>query len=488
MLFFTLYALTAQRGVSWQDSGEFQYRLLVGDYFWNSGIARAHPLYILLGRGFIALFPHLLKLYACSMFSGLCMALALSTLFLLVQRITSSLSAAFIAVATAGFSHMLWWMSTVTEVYALSLLFLMGELCLLLLYTRTKRASLLILLFAVNGAHLAVHNVALLGLPVYGVLLILFMTKDFKRHLPVAACAALLWGVAGGMIWWQAAGLLSSGTGVAGTLESVLFGEGYRSHVTGVGNFNSFLFFANMALAAVSFVSPCWLFAPAGMLCKKSYGNQLFFRVLAALTLIHFLFWIRYFVPDQATFILPLIGLLAVWVGVGCNALRRRFRSGYAMAGVLLLGVLLNLCILSVAPSAAKGVLGSPGRSRVPPGRDEWGYWLYPWKHNESSAQRFVKGVSSSLGFDDILYADSTSASPLMAFHCWSEVECQFVLRSPWTGLACDEGDRALDAGDLYVVSPVAGYVPLWLLGNEYKFMKSGVVYKVQKTEDMEHE
>ena len=40
--FLAVYAWTAQRGVSWQDSGEYQSRILAGDYQWHSGIARAH--------------------------------------------------------------------------------------------------------------------------------------------------------------------------------------------------------------------------------------------------------------------------------------------------------------------------------------------------------------------------------------------------------------------------------------------------------------
>ncbi|MBP5319478.1 MAG: hypothetical protein J6334_00710, partial [Kiritimatiellae bacterium] len=39
-----LYLLSAQRGFSWQDSGEYQFRVLANDLRWCSGIARAHPL------------------------------------------------------------------------------------------------------------------------------------------------------------------------------------------------------------------------------------------------------------------------------------------------------------------------------------------------------------------------------------------------------------------------------------------------------------
>ncbi len=410
------------------------------------------------------------------------MALAFSTLFLLVNRVTSSVGAACVATVTAGLCHMCWWMSTVAEVYSLSLLFIMVELYLLCLYSQKRAGSYLFLLFAVNGAHFAVHNVALLALPVYGIVLILFLFRDVKKNFWPVLFAAAVWVVAGSMIWWQAIGLLSNGTGVAGVVESILFGDGYQSHVTGVANFNLSLFLANMALAAVSFISPCWLLAPIGFFQCKRLKNGIFFRALIALTLIHFLFWIRYFVPDQATFILPLLGVLAVWCGVGFAVLQRRFSSKYTVAYVVILGALVNLCFLSVAPTAARHLLGSVNRSRVPPGRDEWGYWLQPWKHNEISAQRFVDKVGGSLGSGDILYADSTTAAPLMAVEALTQGAVACKVLSPWT--VCDQAEieLAISAGRFYVVSPVAGYVPGWLLTGEYEFQRRGAVSRVSRS------
>lgn len=482
VLFFVLYALTAQRGVSWQDSGEFQYRLLAGDYYWNSGIARAHPLYVLLGRGFIFLFPHAMKLYACSMFSGLCMALALSVLFLVVSRVTSSIGAACVAVLTAGFSHMIWWMSTVAEVYSLSLFFIMVELFLLYLYSQKQSARYLVALFAVNGAHFSVHNVALLALPVYGILLILYLLKDVKRNIWHFLFASVCWVLAGSMIWWQAIGLLNDGVGLTDICASVLFGHGYFSHVIGVDKFNLSLFCSNMMLAAVSFISPCWLFAPVGFFQYKKQGNTLFFKALIVLTLIHFVFWVRYFVPDQATFILPLLGLLSVWVGIGCSALQEKFSSGYALAGVVVLGIFVNFCFLFVSPEIAEG-LRPVKRSRMLPKRDEWSYWLHPWKHNDSSAQSFVDNVSKLLSSGDILYADSTTAAPLMAVNELEPGTMSFELLSPWTDVDSRILAPIIAAGHFYVVSPVAGYVPEWLLDGRYGFSKKSVVNRVLKTE-----
>ena len=44
LVFTVFYGLTAQRGVSWQDSGRFQYRVLNGEYHDDLGLALAHGL------------------------------------------------------------------------------------------------------------------------------------------------------------------------------------------------------------------------------------------------------------------------------------------------------------------------------------------------------------------------------------------------------------------------------------------------------------
>ena len=51
--FFALYAFTAQRGLGWGDSGEFQHRILdLADGMTKGcdSLATAHPLYVLLGK------------------------------------------------------------------------------------------------------------------------------------------------------------------------------------------------------------------------------------------------------------------------------------------------------------------------------------------------------------------------------------------------------------------------------------------------------
>ena len=480
VLFFTLYALTAQRGVSWQDSGEFQYRLLAGDYVWHSGIARAHPLYIFLGRGFVALFPVALRFYASALFSGFCMALALTVLCLLTVKVVGSRSAAVLASCTLGFAHMVWWMAAMTEVYALSLVFVFFELLLLWCFTQHRRVNWLLLLFAVNGLHFAVHNVALLALPVYAFLLVGHIIGDVRKRTAHLAMAAICWIVGSALIWWLALSELLEGRALGEVIASVLFGDGYKDHVLGMHNFNLRMFGFNMALTALSLTSPCWLLAPLGIF-KRGVQDKTFRIALLTLTLIHGLFWIRYFVPDQATFVLPLLGLLAVWMGIGWQSLKGGVQSVKGATLLLSAGLCVNLTVLHVLPVWAEVRWGNDVRARNLPSRNEWQYWIRPWKQSESSADVFARVVESTLAEDEVLYADSTAAAPIMAWRQINGAEGRFTLVSPWHHFTMADCRRMIDEGRMYVVSPARNYIPDWLNREDVSFRQTGLVYKVEE-------
>jgi len=481
LVFTVLYALTAQRGVSWQDSGEFQYRVVAGDFVWNSGIARAHPLYILGAKLFAACFPSSLTLYAVTLFSGLGMAAALALLAMLLWRLTVNRWATAVAVVTLGLSQMCWWMSTVAEVYTWSLAFLMAELLCLLNVCDAPKAKAVrwwLALAFVNGLHASLHNVALLNLPVYGVLFVvmcLTQRQGCRRYYAVLACA-LAWLAGAALLVWLFCVELKTHT-LGATLRSLLFGYGYDGVVLGAGRVNGRLAFFNLALAGVSLASPCWLFVVRGM--KASCAQAAFKRCLLALTCIHFVFWIRYFVPDQATFVLPTLGLLAVWLGLGCAITPLKAKT---LCVCLAVGA---ACQIAAPPLLCR-VASRCGiaQTRTLPFRQDIPYWLLPWKHHETSAQQFVDETGKMLHDGDVLFADSTSAGPLMAVRVAQASPCAWPLISPWTG----ETEAALLAltrqqgGRVFVVSPVRGYAPAALLETK-RFEREGILYRVLENE-----
>ena len=79
VLFFSLYALTCQRGVAWQDSGNHQHRMFAGEPLSEFGIAVSHPLYIMAG-GLVSRIPLGDPALRINLLSALGMAIAVANL------------------------------------------------------------------------------------------------------------------------------------------------------------------------------------------------------------------------------------------------------------------------------------------------------------------------------------------------------------------------------------------------------------------------
>ena len=482
--FLCLYGLTAQRGVSWQDSGIFQHRVLTGTFTDLScgGLAVVHPWYLASARLFCLCFPEPWRLYAVNAFSGLGLAVALVLLSVLVRRLTGSKYAALAAVVTLGLAQMAWWLATVAEVYTWSLAFLFAELlCLLRVCEANSHLGRSVgwcVLLAVNGMHASLHNVAFLNLPAYAVLWLVQMRASVSRPGQAAgfACTcAACWLAGAALLVVMVVRDIGQSHSVVTTLKSLLVGTGYGATVLGTGGVNLRLALGNLALSAVSFASPCWafaFFARKGCSCGRMFG-----RALLALTVIHALFWVRYFVPDQATFVLPTLGLGAVWLGIGAAAFRKK-----AVLAVLAAGV---VCQVALPPLLAHVAGKRAARTRALPFRNEARYWLVPWKHNEHSAQQFAEAVDKQLGAGDVLIGDLTAVNPIVAARAVGDVSGAWRLVSGWSGETDEDAaaivEQALfSKGRVFVVSPVVGYTQGSLL-RDHDFEKAGVLWRVKK-------
>ena len=478
--FFLVYALGAQRGLSWQDSGEFQLRAFTADYTWYHGIARAHPLYVALTRGFMWLFPYTSAAYAVTLASGFSMSVALALLFALVRRLAKGRACpALLATVVLGFCHMPWWMSCMAEVYTFSLMLLMGELYALFRVRDSPRW--MALAFFLNGLHLAVHDFALLDLAVLGTYLFWLALRE-RRPALLFACAAT-WTVGAIPVLALVVDTCLA-EGLAGAVKSLLFGSIYQDSVTGAGGMKLQLTAANFALAAVSFANPVWLLIFKRNSRKDSSLDPVFldtpFRnALLAWTAVHFLFWVRYFVPDQATFLLPTLGLLAIWTGIGAARLEQ---NRFYLLQLVALSVLFSVFVPLVLSKALTLHDFGMTRIRALPFRSEFAYWLLPWKAGEDSCERFVRSVCRQLGKGDLLFADSTPAAPLLAAQTQGRLSSAVRIITPHEQLSPERMRAEMaDARRVYVVSPKPGYAvgEEILLRGGYRFVKEGVLYRV---------
>ncbi len=478
-----VYILTAQRGVSWQDSGEFQYRVLVHDYFWISGIARAHPAYIAGAELFVSLFPKTHFFYALNLFSGLGMSLALLLLVRLFALMQFKTSTAILAVLTLGLSHMAWWLSTVAEVYTWSLALLMAEVLCLLNICKLKDDKALTHITAwgalamLNGFHASLHNFAFLNLPIYSILFVyLYAKKGFLQAAYTLFSAACFWLLGACLLLTLFQLEWATTQSFAATLRSLLFGYDYSAVVVGTRFINWPLAKMNLALASISFLNPLWLFAGLAGRTRTQYAC--FKMALLGLTVIHAVFWIRYFVPDQATFILPSLALLTIWVGIGLDSAKVQRKYVILLCSVIIVTSITTPVLIQKLLQTQHGMVK---RLRELPFREENSYWLFPWKNNEHSAARFVDHVCAILKVGDVLIADNTAAGPIMAAQAAGLLSANIRIMAFSTDATAEEVYHLIKADKrVYIVSPVAGYASSALLTGQFTFEKEDVLYRIR--------
>lgn len=352
MGFFALYALTAQRGLGWGDSGEFQYRILHGAAGLVSdcdSFATAHPLYVALAKG-ICSTPYQVTLLSC--FFG---ALALGGFFLCSRNIALSV--------VLGLAHGLWWLSCVAEVYTMSLTFVAFETFCLLRYLKVRRAGWLVALFLINGLHLELHNLALLALPVYAAVLI----REAKVIGPLRACLPLPAWCLGASFWLQA--LVTRGA------HDVLVGS-YGSLTFGLLPANWTIAAFNLALAAMSFFAPVALWW-----WNRKAGRRIDFRSqwpIVALFAVNVLFFVRYFIISQFTFVLP--SVFFAYLLVSSLELKRNRAIPLAV-----LQVLLPLMACEILAQVPRPTFYASHKYR-----NDAKYFALPWKFNDDSADRYA--------------------------------------------------------------------------------------------------
>jgi len=351
--FFALYALTAQRGMGWGDSAEFQdWVLNHSEFVCGPQFSNAHPLYVALCRLF-AVGPTSVTLV--SSFFG---ALSVAGLYLCTRR--AALAVLF------GLSQMTWWLSCVAEVQTTSLAMTAFETWLFLeglerVRTGASRGVAFLSVAAlVSGLHLSVHNFALLSLPIYAVAAVCAFVRrsdgGTRRISSAALGAIVLFWFAGASIWiWHA---FTRGIG------DVLFGR-YGAKVFGLAPVSLTHAGFNLFIAALSFAVPAALV----WWHRKDLRAFAWNIWIVALLAVNFLFWIRYFVPDQSQFLLPTLFYAYVLmkdVKIGSN----RF-----------VALALIQVVLPIFAYAAVSQLPVPEERRgLHAGRDDARYFTIPWR------------------------------------------------------------------------------------------------------------
>ena len=359
LAFFALYALTAQRGLGWGDSGEFQFWVLKRTEILPAlSFSNSHPLYICFAR-LVASTP-----FHVTLVSSLFGALAVGGFYLCSRN--APLTALF------GLSHMLWRMSCLAEVQTMNLAFTAFVTLFILQYLKSGNNRWFVAAAFLSGLQLTVHNFALLQLPAMAVIfLIQLKNAKFGLWLLQAFAVAAAWAI--GAAYWLYA-IFTRG------VADVLVGK-YADKVMGIFPQDMKLTIFNLALSMMSFLIPSMIVWWNRRELKWK-NDTIAWRCVIGLFAVNSFFFIRYFVPDQATFLLPTLFFAFL-------LLKDVKLPSTRMIPLVIMQILLPLIAYQIASQ-----LPLEQNRTKHPYRNEAKYFAYPWKFNDDSADRCAELTS----------------------------------------------------------------------------------------------
>jgi hypothetical protein len=476
-----VYGISCAPGALWQDSGLIQIRVWHNDVEGFLGLAISHPLFYLVAIP-SKLIPFGSFAHRVNLVSALAAAVAVANLYLLVRLWAGKDFPAVIAAATLALSHTFWQHASIAETYTLWAALFLGELIVLLQYSRTGRTRYLYALGLLNGLAVAVHMLGVIPLVCHAVLLGVLVVKG-KLRLTHVGIVVLLWTV--GALPYEyliVRRMLYSGE-VLATLASAAFGDRWRADVLNTA-LSWRIVRENLLLLALNFPTPNVLLPVIGgfALCRMRAVSA-FRCVLAALLVLFLLFAFRYTVADRYAFFIPLYAVLCVLAGLGVHFVRERL-SHPAVAVAIVSAALLPVPIYAIAPTVARRMNLAIGTRADIAYRDDYRYFLRPWKTGEDGPDRFARDALDAVGPDAVIYADPTTVAALLLVQ---EVEGRRPDVKIVTGIVSSRGAPPYDADSfaelleyrpIYVTSNRPGYAPRFVLGG-YDLRRTGPLWQV---------
>jgi hypothetical protein len=478
-----LYAISCAPSALWQDSGLIQYRIWHNDIEGPLGLALSHPLFYILAIGakYVPLGEFLHRINLVSAIAG---AVTVANIFLLIRLWLGKNLPAAVAAVTLAVSHTFWSHAGIIETYTLWSAIFTAELIMLLQYAKTKRVTYLYWLGLLSGFAIAVHNLALIPLLCYAVFFIILLIKK-NIHLKDLVVIALLW-IVGALPYEYLIikNIIHTGN-ITDTLASAAFGTRWQGAVLNT-SLSAKIIKDNFLFIMLNFPTPNFLLFFVGLygLYKISPGRS-FRNILPLLTALFFIFAFRYTVPDRYAFFIPFYCMVSIFIGLGAYLLQQHLNRK-ASAYMVLFFCLLPAGIYAVLPACAEKMQINLGTRNDVPYRDDYKYFLQPWKTSYRGAERFADEALDAVENNAIIFADSTTAAPLLLMQevKGKRPDVKVISGSISSKDAPDFNEQTIEqllqARAVYVVSQRAEYCPSFVLDN-YDLAQTGPLWRVVK-------
>jgi hypothetical protein len=206
--------------------------------------------------------------------------------------------------------------------------------------------------------------------------------------------------------------------------------------------------------------------------------------VIIALAVLYFVFAFRYKVPDRFAFFLPCYCFAAMFVGIGADSLFQR-RQNKKWICLALCFAMSPAVVYFFTPAIGRKYYKSLGQRRQRPYRDEYEYFLKPWKTGYRGAERFAKEALDTTEQNAVLYAYTTDVHAILILQETEGIRGDVMVVSDYdAGIGAERLDEQTFAKwvrerPAYCASPFKGYCPDWMLKN-YEFQQVWPIYKIK--------
>ena len=454
----TLYAMTLAPDLVWQDQGDYQVQAAKCNLSRPGDVVRVHPLFIVVahGIGWPGWFSYA---YAANLASAIFAAITAANVFLLTFRLTGRAWPGILSAGTFGLAHSVWFLGVQAQTYSMANAAISGGLLLFLGYLATGKPAPLVWMGLVFGLGISAHNISQIA---FAVVCIWLLIRWFRGQLVVTALMGVViaWILGAGLLWTVAMREYARTGDLWGTVLSALWGR-WGDAVFNVGKLPLLLKRSGMFFT-LNFPTPLVLLAILGVV--ESFRRPGFRRVgglLLALTILYALFAVRYDVPNQNNFFLPMYMMVSLYIGLGFAELARpSWVLWTIVSAVLLAAIPVTYPILSEAAETRQLNLGT---RRHIPYRDEYRYYLVPWQQHQTGPRRLATELGARLPDNAIVLADLTTL-PLLQYSNQIE-QRRKDLRILTIETTKDQIPDLLSAraARLFTLSNVRGYCPKWV-------------------------